>query len=91
MKVVYLESTQNDLLWFHEYYTAVFPEGANEALKKYKFIENLLADNPYIGKPYPDEDARKLVIPKTPFSYIYRVNGDCVEILRVWDDRQHKR
>ncbi len=87
MRVVYLPSAQDDLIWFYEYYTSVFPDGASRALKQFDKMAELLSINPYMGKRGEGE-ARELMIPKTPFSYIYRISDTCIEIIRVWDNRQ---
>ena len=88
MKIVYLPSTKNDLIWFHHYYTQIFPEGSQKALNQFDAIAEILALNPFIGRRIKDE-VRKLAIPKTPFSYIYQVTTAQIEILRIWDDRKN--
>lgn len=87
MRVVYLPSAQDDLVWFYEYYTSVFSDGASRALKQFDKMAELLSINPYIGKR-SEGKTRELVIPNTPFSYIYRVSDTRIEIIRVWDNRQ---
>ena len=87
MRLVYLESTRLDLVWFRTYYRSVFQEGAAQAGARYvKAIDNLRA-NPYIGPPIGQDGLRKLVIPKTPFVVFYRVSDDRIEIVRIWDQR----
>ena len=87
MKIIFLDSSYDDLEWFYEYYSSVFPQGANSALKQFDLINELLSLNPLLGA-VDEEGLRKLTIPKTPFSYYYRVIDIQIEILRVWDDRQ---
>ena len=87
MKLVYLPSAESDLVWFYEYYTGVFPEGAGKALEKFDAIAQLLLVNPYMGKRV-ENGTREMVISKTPFSYIYRIADNRIEVLRVWDNRQ---
>ena len=87
MKIIFLDSTYDDLEWFYEYYGSVFPQGSNIALKQFDLINELLSLNPLLGT-VDEEGLRKLTIPKTPFSYYYRVTDIQIEILRVWDDRQ---
>lgn len=87
MRVIYLPSAKKDLIWFYEYYISVFPEGANKAIKQLDTMADLLATNPYIGQKIQRE-ARQLVISSTPFSYIYRVTDEYIEVIRVWDNRQ---
>jgi plasmid stabilization system protein ParE len=87
MKLIYLDSTKPDLAWFRVYYGSVFPEGAAQAAARYiKAIDNLTG-NPYIGRPIGQDGLRKLTIQKTPFSVFYRVMEDCIEIVRIWDQR----
>ena len=90
MKIVYLSSTREDLLWLRRHYEQVFPEGLVRAQKQFHSMESLLAGNPQIGHPTHRDDVRELSIPRTPFSYIYRVVQDRIEILRIWDERQER-
>lgn len=90
MKLVYLESAQKDLFWVRRYYESVFPEGRQRAQQQFKKIEVLLAENPFVGHKTHREQVRELSIPKTPFSYIYRVREHQIEVLRIWDERQER-
>ncbi len=89
MKIIFLETTQDDLEWFYHYYSVVFPEGLNSALKQFDSINDLLSSNPYVGT-LDHKNLRKFTIPRTPFSYFYRVTETHIEVLRVWDDRREK-
>ena len=88
MNIVYLESSRDDLLWMRHYYESVFPEGRSRAQKQFHAVENLLLANPFIGHETHRKDVREFLIPKTPFSFIYRVRPVRIEVLRVWDERQ---
>ena len=88
MNIIYLPSTKDDLIWFHHYYTQIFPEGSQKALSKFDAIAEILVLNPFIGRKIKD-GVRILTIPKTPFSYIYQVTTTQIEILRIWDDRKN--
>ncbi len=88
MNIVYLESARDDLLWMRQYYESVFPEGRSRAQKQFHTVENLLLANPFIGHETHRKNVREFSIPKTPFSFIYRVRPERIEILRVWDERQ---
>ena len=87
MKILFLDSTYDDLEWFHQYYSLVFPEGLESALKQFDSINELLVLNPLLGV-LDEEGLRKFTIPKTPFSYYYRITNTHIEVLRVWDDRR---
>jgi len=70
------------------YYSSVFPQGERRARQQLKAIELLIMENPNIGKQ--SGDAREFPIVRTPFSIIYRVNGDVIEIVRIWDQRRSR-
>lgn len=87
MRFAYTEVAKADLAWFRLYYRSAFAAGAPSASKQLnRTIANLLS-NPYIGHPLDDDEMREYSIPRTPFSIIYRVVDDCIEIARVWDQR----
>ena len=46
--------------------------------------EDLLAANPKIGRPGRVPGTRELVIPRTPYIVPYRVQGESIQILRVY-------
>jgi plasmid stabilization system protein ParE len=87
MKIVYLSSTLEDLEWMRSYYTKVFPDGAIRAREQFKATVNLICEHPSIGHETDIQDVLEFTIPKTPFSVIYREKDDCIEVLRIWDDR----
>ena len=51
-------------------------------------IEQLLPDNPYMGRPGRVHGTRELVIPSTPFVVPYRLRGDTIQILRACQGAQ---
>ena len=89
MKVVFLESTVQDLKWFRHYYRAVFSEGADNAGAHFKAAIATLEANPFAGRrAEPQMAIRELSIPRTPFTIVYRVTPLQIEVLRLWDMRQ---
>lgn len=90
MRVVFLSSTAEDLLWFRNYYTTVFPQGDSRAQGQIRNICQLLASNPHMGQLGEVSGTREMHIPKTPFTLIYRVTAQHIEVLRLWDQRQGK-
>lgn len=88
MKLVFLPATRADLVWMRIYYTRTFPDGARWAAEAYVRACDLVRDHPAIGRPVVGmAGIRELLIPRTPFSFIYRVTEDRIEVLRVWDQR----
>ena len=88
MKLVFLPSTRADLQWMRRYHAEVFPDGAKRAAGQYARASGVLRDNPLAGRPVEDMTGiREFPIPRTPFSFIYRVADDRIEVLRIWDQR----
>lgn len=90
MNIIYLKSAFDDLKWFFYYYENVFVAGREKAQKKFYSTEALIIQNPYIGHPTQKEEVREFSIPQIPFSFIYRIVEDRIEVLRVWDERQDR-
>ena len=47
-------------------------------------IEQLLPNNPQMGRPGRVPGTRELIIPKTPFVVPYRLQRNVIQILRVY-------
>jgi len=47
-------------------------------------IEQLLPDNPQLGRPGRVPGTRELVIPNTPFIVPYRLQRNTIQILRIY-------
>lgn len=88
MNVVFLPSTRIDLLWMRTYYARIFPGGAKHAAEQYHRASRVVQGNPLVGHPVEGmEGVREFSIPRTPFSIIYRVADNRIEVLRVLDQR----
>ena len=73
--------------WFRAYYERVFPEGATKAQTSLLRAQALISENPAIGSPVGSRAARKFPVRRTPFTFVYRVRPDHIEILRLLDQR----
>lgn len=87
MELVYLPATVADFEWMRGYYSDVFPDGASKAQARFRAMERLLLQHPRIGKPTDFQGVYELVIARTPFSVIYRIVPERIEVLRIWDNR----
>jgi len=47
-------------------------------------IELLLPENPQIGRPGRVPGTREMIIPKTPYIVPYRLQGNAIQILRIY-------
>ncbi len=90
MRIVFLLKALDDLKWFFQYYEIIFPQGREHAQKQYHSIKTLIKKNPYIGHLTNIDEVREFPIPKIPFSFIYRVKQEQIEVLRVWDERRKR-
>jgi plasmid stabilization system protein ParE len=90
VKLRFLSRARRDLVWFQTYYDSVFREGADRARRQYRRTMANILSNPYIGHPV-ESGVRRFPIPRTPFSAIYRVAEDEIEILRVLDQRAEEQ
>jgi plasmid stabilization system protein ParE len=87
MRLVFLKSARADLQWFQRYYGYVFTEGARQAGGQYLTCRKILRENPFIGHKIEDSDYREFPITRTPFVFVYRIRGEEVQVLRIWDAR----
>ena len=76
------------MAWWQQYYRVTFPPGKLTAYTHFQKTIGLLKQNAFLGRPVEDHDIRLLNIPNTPFSLVYRLRGDTLEIVRVWDMRR---
>ncbi|HZD39453.1 MAG TPA: type II toxin-antitoxin system RelE/ParE family toxin [Terriglobales bacterium] len=60
------------------------PAARRAALHILHSIEQLLPDNPKMGRSGRVPGTRELVIPKTPFIVPYRLQRNVIQILRVY-------
>ncbi|MDX2299050.1 MAG: type II toxin-antitoxin system RelE/ParE family toxin [Xanthomonadaceae bacterium] len=47
-----------------------------------------LCDAPHIGRPGVEPGTRHWVVANTPYLIVYRVQGEDLEILRIWHGRR---
>lgn len=88
MKIKFLASSKPDLRWFKQYYTKTFPAGRENANRQYRAFLLLLRESPGIGRAVEDEkNTREYPIPRTPFTVLYRIMPEHIEVMRVYDQR----
>jgi ParE toxin of type II toxin-antitoxin system, parDE len=88
MRIVYLSSAVPDLRWFKRYYTSIFPEGRARADQQFLLTQVTLRTNPFVGhRSDKYKTAFEYRIARAPFSLIYRIEGDSIQVLRLLDGR----
>lgn len=89
-RLVWLDSAQRDLRSIADYYAEkAWPQITGNLLRRIVRSAERLSDQPYMGAPAYD-DLLEWNIPDLSYVLPYRVNGDDVEILRVFHTAQEK-
>jgi toxin ParE1/3/4 len=85
MNILWSPEAVNDLMSLRAYIAADNPAAARKvALHIMHNIEQLLPDNPQLGRPGRVPGTRELVIPNTPFIVPYRLQRNTIQILRIF-------
>ena len=85
MNILWSPEAIDDLTSLRAYIAEDNPAAAQEvALHIIQNIEQLLPNNPQLGRPGRVPGTRELVIPKTPFVIPYRLQRNVIQILRVY-------
>jgi len=85
MNILWSPEAIDDLTSLRAYIAEDNPAAAQEvALHIIQNIEQLLPNNPQMGRPGRVLGTRELVIPKTPFVIPYRLQRNVIQILRVY-------
>jgi toxin ParE1/3/4 len=85
MNILWSPEAVNDLMSLRAYIAADNPAAARKvALHIMHNIEQLLPDNPQLGRPGRVPGTRELVIPNTPIIVPYRLQRNTIQILRIF-------
>jgi toxin ParE1/3/4 len=85
MNIVWSPEAIEDLISLRDYIAEESPTGAQRVvLRILRAIEQVLPDNPHLGRPGRVPGTRELVIPQTPYIVPYRLQRDAIQILRVY-------
>jgi toxin ParE1/3/4 len=85
MNIVWSPEAIHDLILLRAYIAEDSPAGARRiVLRILRDVENLLPDNPHIGRAGRVPGTRELVIPRTPYIAPYRVQGGAIQVLGVY-------
>ena len=85
MNVVWSPEAIQDLTSLRSYIAEDNPAAAQRiVLRIVETVEQLLPNNPHMGRPGRVPGTRELVIARTPYIVPYRIRGRTLEILRVY-------
>jgi len=88
MRILWLPQARRDLESIHRYYAAVSNKAlADRRAQKIVHAAEHLLDHPFLGHPSErSEGVHELQVGKLPYFLPYRVVGDLIEILCVFDE-----
>lgn len=85
MNVIWSPEAIEDLISLRAYIAQDDPAAARRvALRIVYDVEQLLPENPHMGRPGRVPGTRELVIPDTPYIVPYRLQRGTLQILRVY-------
>jgi toxin ParE1/3/4 len=84
MEVRWLDDALADVAEIYRYIAADDRRAAGRVVQRIRAAVGLLAKMPHRGRPGRWSGTRELVILRTPYIVPYRVQGDLIEILRVF-------
>ncbi|MGH7240117.1 MAG: type II toxin-antitoxin system RelE/ParE family toxin [Candidatus Saccharimonadales bacterium] len=74
----------------HDYIAKDDPRAAHEIAQRILDASRKLLDHPHIGRVGEDEDTREWRVQRTPYLLVYEINGDIIELLRVWHTKRER-
>jgi len=85
MNIIWSPEAIQDLISLKSYIAEESPSGAQRiALRILYSVEHVLPNSPHMGRPGRVPGTRELVVPQTPYIVPYRVEGEAIQILRVY-------
>ena len=84
MEVRWLDDALADVTAIYRHVAADDPSAATRVVQRIQAAVHLLAQVPHRGRPGRWPGTRELVVPRTPYIVPYRVQGDLIEVLRVF-------
>ena len=85
MNIIWSPDAIQDLVSLRSYIAQESPRGAQRvALRILYSVERVLPNSPHMGRPGRVPGTRELIIPQTPYIVPYRVDGEILQILRVY-------
>lgn len=85
MNIFWSPEAIQDVISLRAYVAEDSPAAAQRVVSRIlHHVDQLLPDNPHIGRPGRVPGTRELVIPRTPYIVPYRVQGEAIQILRVY-------
>jgi toxin ParE1/3/4 len=87
MRLKWLGKARGDLFSIHDFIKAYNPDAAERVSKEITRAALRLKAFPQLGRPSDRMGVRLMQVPGLPYLLPYRVSGDIIEILAVFDER----
>jgi toxin ParE1/3/4 len=87
MRLVWSDAAVDDLVGIRRYITEHNPSAANAIANRLLTIAELLIAQPEMGVATSNKELRRLVVPHSVYSLIYRIVDTDIEIIQVFDGR----
>jgi toxin ParE1/3/4 len=84
MKVRLLRAAIADLRQTVAYIAAEDEAAAEKVSRCIEAAVDLIAERPWIGHPADSPGVREWSVPGLPYVIPYRIDGDTIEIIRIW-------
>jgi len=88
MELLWLPRARSDIVSIRRYYSGAAGAAiADRRVQRIVHAAERLLDQPFLGHPSErTEGVHELQVPKLPYTLPYRVSGEYIEILRVFDE-----
>lgn len=90
MKLEWIGTSLSDLASIRNYIAERNPAAADRIAHDIDKAAQFLKPFPNLGRPTYRSDIRLLQVPNLPYLLPYRVNGEIIEILAVFDERRER-
>lgn len=90
MRLIWAEGAIADLISIRSYIAEHNPDAAETIALRLIEIAELLPAHPLIGVATMKQEIRRLVVPQSTYSLIYRIAEDDIEIIEVFDGRRKR-
>lgn len=89
MRVRWTSLALRDFVKAQDYIAKENPVAATTIARRVSVAASKLSENPKIGRLGHVEDTRELIVSRTPYLIVYRIQSGEIELLRVWHGRQN--
>jgi plasmid stabilization system protein ParE len=90
VRLIWTEGAIADLVHIRDYIREHNPQASNEIAIRFIQLAELLLKHPQLGIATSRQDVRRLVVPQSVYSLIYRLADSDIEIIEVFDGRQRR-